>query len=87
MILGADVTHPAPGSFAPSIAAVVGTIDSNFAIYISEIAIQLSKHETIAGTEEMFTSLLKQSYAANNKKYPSRASFFQLSNFKTKFDY
>lgn len=77
MILGADVTHPAPGSFAPSIAAVVGTIDSNFAIYISEIAIQLSKHETIAGTEEMFTSLLKQSYAANNKKYPSRLIMFR----------
>jgi len=27
MIFGADVSHPAPGSFAPSVAALVGTIN------------------------------------------------------------
>lgn len=73
MILGADVTHPAPGSFAPSIASIVGTFDNSFAKYASEIDVQLSRNETIEGTEKMVGSLLNQFFTVN-KKYPSRVS-------------
>lgn len=47
MLVGMDVTHPGPGSirFTPSIAAVVATIDDNFAQFPTSLRIQESRKE------------------------------------------
>lgn len=43
IIFGADVTHPAPGSFLPSIAAVVASHDLQGTSYTTETRVQASK--------------------------------------------
>jgi hypothetical protein len=47
MMVGSDVTHPSPGSArgTPSIAAVVGSIDSNFGQFPASLRLQQSKKE------------------------------------------
>jgi eukaryotic translation initiation factor 2C len=47
MLVGMDVTHPGPGSSkgTPSIAAVVASVDSNYAQYPASMEIQQSKKE------------------------------------------
>lgn len=47
MLVGMDVTHPSPGSVkgTPSIAAVVATIDDNFAQFPASLRIQETKKE------------------------------------------
>jgi eukaryotic translation initiation factor 2C len=47
MLVGMDVTHPGPGSVrhTPSIAAVVATIDDNFAQFPTSLRIQESRKE------------------------------------------
>lgn len=60
MILGADVYHPAPGSFAPSIAAVVGSVNKEVSLYASAISVQPSRVEMIQDLGDMVMKLLKQ---------------------------
>ena len=47
MLVGIDVTHPGPGSVkgTPSIAAVVASIDQNYAQYPASMELQESKKE------------------------------------------
>ena len=47
MLVGMDVTHPSPGSIrgTPSVAAVVATIDENFAQFPASLKIQETKKE------------------------------------------
>ncbi|KAJ3191595.1 hypothetical protein HK101_007575 [Irineochytrium annulatum] len=53
MLVGADVTHPAPGQlFKPSVAAVVGSMDREFCRYASRFSIQRQKETTGAGELE-----------------------------------
>lgn len=40
MILGADVTHPAPGESRPSVVAVVGSMDAQAFKYAGRIKVQ-----------------------------------------------
>jgi len=40
MILGADVTHPAPGENRPSVVAVVGSMDAQAFKYSGRIKVQ-----------------------------------------------
>jgi eukaryotic translation initiation factor 2C len=75
MVFGADVTHQPPGSLAPSIAAVVGTMDKNCAVYGSSIKLQNSRKEVIVNLDGMVLSLLKQHIATNGR--PSRIIFFR----------
>jgi hypothetical protein len=41
MIFGADVTHPAPGSSAPSVAAVVGSLNKSATRFAARILLQV----------------------------------------------
>lgn len=50
---GADVTHPSPGSLAPSIAAVVGSMNRQITIYGTAIRVQSSRLEVIAPLADM----------------------------------
>ncbi|GJN92536.1 hypothetical protein Rhopal_005566-T1 [Rhodotorula paludigena] len=59
-VLGADVSHASPGSLAPSVAALVGSLDATCSIYGSAITIQPSRLEVVACMNEMVIKLLKQ---------------------------
>ncbi|SCZ89482.1 BZ3500_MvSof-1268-A1-R1_Chr1-1g01209 [Microbotryum saponariae] len=76
MIIGADVTHPGPGSFAPSIAAVVATMNKDFTLYGSRIHVQNSRVELITDLEGMMMDLLRQ-FHATNKVPPARLVFYR----------
>ncbi|CAN7977088.1 unnamed protein product, partial [Ixodes persulcatus] len=52
IIIGADVTHPAPGDrIQPSIAACVGSLDSIPFKFRASIRVQLENHEAVARVE------------------------------------
>ncbi|KAG0415985.1 hypothetical protein HPB47_006838 [Ixodes persulcatus] len=52
IIIGADVTHPAPGDrIQPSIAACVGSLDSIPSKLPASIRVQLENHEAVARVE------------------------------------
>jgi len=52
--LGADITHPPPGSKdRPSFTSIVGSVDSNAAKYVSRIGVQSSPRELIEDMENM----------------------------------
>lgn len=50
MLVGIDVTHPGPGSVrgTPSIAAVVASVDGNYAQFPASMEIQESKKEVLS---------------------------------------
>ena len=48
IVFGADVTHPAPGSSKPSIAALVCTRDGRYVRTLTDLAQQDSRVEMIA---------------------------------------
>ncbi|XP_065062835.1 protein argonaute-2-like isoform X2 [Rhopilema esculentum] len=59
IVLGADVTHPAPGDEQkPSIAAVVGSLDSYPMNYSTSIRVQKNRMEIIAELKDMIKELL-----------------------------
>ncbi|SCZ91253.1 BZ3500_MvSof-1268-A1-R1_Chr1-2g01288 [Microbotryum saponariae] len=76
MIIGADVTHPGPGSFAPSIAAVVATMNREFTNYGSRIHVQSSRVELISDLEGMMMELLRQ-FHSTNRVPPARLIFYR----------
>lgn len=54
MVVGADVSHPAPKSTLPSTSAMVSSWDRAACQYIASVKIQQSRQEIIEHTEEMF---------------------------------
>ena len=80
MIMGADVTHPAPGERKPSIAAVVGSCDpSAQSLYNTEVSFQFGDQaiEEIIKLEEMTRRLLKKFYQKTAKRKPQRIIFYR----------
>ncbi|BGP49224.1 hypothetical protein JCM10450v2_005107 [Rhodotorula kratochvilovae] len=76
IVFGADVTHPGPGSMAPSVAAVVASIDSKITRYGTRMQTQRSRQEVIADLAEMVESLIRQ-FRAETKAVPQRLIFFR----------
>ena len=72
MVLGADVTHPAPGDLSrkPSIAAVVGSVDPNVSQFNVEIRLQDKGRvvEQIEQMEKITRNLLLKFYQKARKK-------------------
>ncbi|KAF9935761.1 Eukaryotic translation initiation factor 2C [Modicella reniformis] len=63
ILMGADVNHPAAGdNVRPSIAAVVGSMDSKAARYAASIRIQAAGSEIIADLSGMTMELLRAFY-------------------------
>lgn len=62
MIMGADVTHPSAGSLngTPSIAAVVGTVDKQFARYNGHMRLNPPRQEIIQHIEDMTLDLIRE---------------------------
>ncbi|KAK4057062.1 hypothetical protein OIO90_001962 [Microbotryomycetes sp. JL221] len=76
MVIGADVSHPSPGSFDPSIAAVVGSMDSKCTLYGTSIRVQSSRIEVIANMDQMVLQLLQQ-FEARLRVKPKRLIMFR----------
>lgn len=77
MIMGADVTHPPPGSrIVPSYAAVTASHDCDFFKYNMVAQIQPAGKEDITGLKEITVKQLRI-YNANTKKKPQHIIFFR----------
>jgi len=76
IIFGADVTHPGPGSFpdAPSVAAVVASVDDYGVEYRPSLSIQTGRTEMITELSKMVKERL-QDYTERNMKKPRRIIF------------
>jgi hypothetical protein len=59
MFLGADVNHPSNIEDAPSVSALVGSIDNHSGSYASTFRFQKAKEEIITGLEDMMTDIFK----------------------------
>ncbi|GAA5890678.1 hypothetical protein JCM6882_000622 [Rhodosporidiobolus microsporus] len=60
IVFGLDVSHPAPGSLAPSVVGVVASMDKTITKYASRIGVQSSREEVIRDLAPMVNSLLVQ---------------------------
>jgi len=74
MLVGIDVTHPGPSSIkgTPSIAAVVGSVDSKFAQYCTSMELQESKKEMVTNLASMMVERLKAFAVRNGNALPKR---------------
>jgi len=81
IIMGADVTHPASDfkSSKPSIAAVVGSMDSKASQYLCEIRLQNTGQveEIISSMEEVTKKLLTQFRKKNSGRKPEKIIFYR----------
>lgn len=83
IIIGADVSHPAPGDrIRPSIAACVGSLDSIPSKYRASIRVQIEDREAVARVEiiqdlqSMVVELLKAFFTATRHK-PEHIIFYR----------
>ncbi|KAF9435066.1 hypothetical protein BGZ76_006969, partial [Entomortierella beljakovae] len=77
ILIGGDVTHPQPGDTTrPSIASLVGSMDSAASRYAATIRVQSARTETIADLADMTTDLLKTFYQTCGEK-PQRILFYR----------
>ncbi|KAJ5140799.1 hypothetical protein N7448_004207 [Penicillium atrosanguineum] len=72
MLVGLDVTHPSPGSAgsAPSVAAIVASIDSSLAQWPADIRIQAARQEMVDDLENLLKSRILRWKTANRNKLP-----------------
>ncbi|KAK0545225.1 Protein argonaute, partial [Tilletia horrida] len=83
MIVGADVTHPVKGTFRPSIAATVATMNGVRTKYSAEIRAQRHKggeaaaQEIIIDAGNMMTGHLRRWAKINNGRLPKSIVFFR----------
>ncbi|KAJ3912486.1 Piwi domain-containing protein [Lentinula edodes] len=71
MVIGADVTHPSPGSTAPSFASLVSSRDPQCSIYSAQMKIQPFRREIIESIDDMMTKAIKIfRMNSDDTKYP-----------------
>lgn len=73
MLVGIDVTHPStdPGKdSAPSVAAMVASIDRSLAQWPAVLSVQRRRQEMVSDLKEMLKSRLQMWSANNNGSYP-----------------
>lgn len=76
ILMGADVTHPRPGSSGPSIAALCASMDAKASRYAASIRVQESRTEIIADLANMVKEVLKTFYQTCGRK-PERVLFYR----------
>ncbi|CAH1760543.1 740_t:CDS:10 [Entrophospora sp. SA101] len=77
ILMGADVTHPGPGSTnKPSIAALCASMDAKASRYAASIRIQSGRTDIIADLSNMVKELLKTFYQTCGRK-PDRILFYR----------
>ncbi|KAL4072209.1 Piwi domain-containing protein [Scleroderma yunnanense] len=79
MVVGMDVTHPGPSSAkgTPSIAAVVGSVDDQYARFPGSLEIQETKKEMITNLKNMMIGRLELFKARNKGKLPDRVLVYR----------
>jgi|SRR5579862_1878826 len=77
MFIGADVSHAAPGSKAPSLATMVGSVDHEGIKYACPLPLnQNNREETISGVRSMINELANI-YKKNTNTWPQRVMYFR----------
>ena len=77
MFIGADVSHAAAGSKAPSLATMVGSIDHEGVRYACPLPLnQNNREESITGVKSMVTELANL-YKKNTNTFPRRVIYFR----------
>jgi len=77
MYIGADVSHAQPGSKAPSLATMVGSVDFEGVKYACPLPMnQNNREESISGVYQMVTEIA-QIYHKNTGAYPQRILYFR----------
>src|ERR1700738_474415 len=77
MFIGADVSHAAPGSRAPSLATMVGSIDHEGVKYACPLPLnQNNREESILGVRSMVTEIVNL-YKKNTNTFPLRVMYFR----------
>jgi hypothetical protein len=77
IIIGADVSHPAPGDTRrPSIATLVGSLDANVSRFCSVVRFQQGRSESINDLRDMVADALKCFYRNSGHK-PARILFYR----------
>jgi eukaryotic translation initiation factor 2C len=77
MYIGADVSHAAPGSKAPSLATMVGSVDFEGVRYACPLPLnQNNREESISGVRSMITELANI-YKKNTGVFPQRVMYFR----------
>ena len=79
MVVGIDVTHPAPKSMAetPSIAAVVASIDNHYAQWPGSIRCQKSKQEMVSTLNLMMQERLRLWNTKNERRWPAKILIYR----------
>ena len=86
IVMGADVTHPAPGDIRkPSIAAVTASMDRYASKYRADCSVQKHRQEIIADLESMTKRLLLEFFALHRAK-PCRIIFYRDGVSEGQFD-
>ena len=88
MLVGLDVTHPSPGSArnAPSVAAIVASVNSVLAQWPAEIRIQPSRQEMVADLDTLLHSRLKHWAQHNKNKYPENIVVYRDGVSESQYD-
>ncbi|KAJ6134543.1 hypothetical protein N7523_000865 [Penicillium sp. IBT 18751x] len=88
MLVGLDVTHPSPGSAgsAPSVAAIVASIDSNLAQWPAEIRIQTARQEMVDDLENLLKSRIIRWRVANKNKLPENIVVYRDGVSESQYD-
>ena len=90
MVVGADVTHPDPGSQGqkPSIAAVCASVDPEVGTFNTEVRLQDAAQsvEEIIKLREMMSSLLLKFFQRNNGRKPLKIIFYRDGVSEGQFD-
>lgn len=89
MIVGLDVTHPSPGSSdsAPSVAAMVASVDKHIAQWPADLRIQAKrKEEMVRAVEDMLTTRLKIWKSKNNQNLPENILVYRDGVSEGQFD-
>ncbi|KAI1316264.1 hypothetical protein EDD11_010172 [Mortierella claussenii] len=71
LVIGADVSHPAPGEDKPSIASVVASMDDYCSKFVGRLMLQDSRQEVIENMQSLFKDLL-YTYKNQTKHFPKR---------------
>ncbi|CEO96270.1 PAZ domain [Plasmodiophora brassicae] len=87
IVFGADVTHSAPFSKLPSLAAVVASMDAYPFRYECETRAQKNRQEIIQDLKGMAMNLLKRFYQATRGKKPERILFYRDGVSEGQFDH
>jgi hypothetical protein len=78
MVVGIDVTHPAPGSSsnAPSVASIIASVDQWLAQWPADLRIQTGREEMVSDLEGLCKSRLRL-WMAKHKVYPENVLIYR----------